>query len=197
MAEEQMTQQQLLQESLGGLDPLSAPIPGESLTADPETRAPFEKPPEHTELQPAIEELFMRLTEGESIDDTLDLMRQGAPIESVAQVVLFEGFRQGKFNPDMMLLLVEPTIYILAFLANYAGIDAVLYPEEDFDNDEEGEMEFLKGAEGLSGIPASELPQQITVGESVLSRPESVSPDLLQTIQGGGEEEAPSEEELV
>lgn len=168
-----------LQGMMGGMDPLSAPIPGESLTSDPEMPRDYEKPPQFTEVEKAVDDLFMRITEEDTIDQFLDLMRDGMPVENIAQVVLFEGFRQGMYNPDLMLLMIEPTIYILLYLADYANIDdVVLYPQGDVKA-----IRPIKG-EGAEGEGT------ITVGEEKIARPESVTPSLLEKISG--EKETPA-----
>ena len=65
-------------------------------------------------------------------------MRDKVPIDMIAQVYLFKGFQDGKWSVDLMLLLIEPTIYILMWLAEQAGVtDAVL--DSDGDNWEEEE----------------------------------------------------------
>lgn len=179
------------------LSPFDAPVPGESLVTSPEQKFPFEKPPTHVDPQEAMEELFLRITDEEVLDDLLDLMRKEMPVEDIAQVILFEGFRTGAFNPDLMLLLIEPTIYILLAMANYAEIDAVLYPEEDFDDDPE-----TNGARSLSTInqllegkrmsaSAVEMSEDtIQVGQNVVERPEGISQSILDQIRskvsGGG-----------
>lgn len=171
-----------LQAQLGGLDPLDVPTPGESLTTDPENPRPYEQPPQFTDQQKAVDELFMRMTDSENIDHFLDLMRDEVPVENIAQVVLFEGFRQGMYTPDLMLLLIEPTIYILLYLADYAGIDnVILYP---------GDEEVRMGVSAAVASKAGELAQGVTegegetiqVGEKKIARPESVTPSLLEKL---------------
>lgn len=178
------------------LDPFDAPVPGESLTTSPEQRYPFEKPPEIVDEQEAIEEIFLRITEEDVLDDILDLIRQDLPVEDIAQVILFEGFRTGQYTPDLFLMLIEPTIYILLALAEYAGIEATLYPEGDFDEDpEEGGMRSLTSinqllerkkmgeGEGTGETPVLGEGDSITVGDRVIERPESITPSMLETIQ--------------
>lgn len=148
-----MAQIEEMMAEMGGLDPLSGPTPGESLTADPETKAPFETAPEHVGVDQAMEDLFMRVTEEEALDQLLNLMRSETPLENIAQVLLFAGFREGKFNPDLMLMMIEPTIYILVWLAEYAGIDPVLYPEDDMGtafDEEDFDIENVPAPEGIS-----------------------------------------------
>lgn len=170
-----------LQEQLGGLDPFDVPTPGSSLTASPETPAPFEQPPKMVDQEEAVDDIFMRLTDSKNIDSVLDLMRDEVPVEDIAQVVLFEGFRQGQFTPDLMLTLIEPTIYMLLYLADYANIDNVkLYPEGD------------GPAESMGPIPRpdievpadkADVEGMLTVEGKKIARPASVKPSLLASLQ--------------
>lgn len=185
------------------LDPFDAPQPGESLTSNPEQKYPFEKPPQLNEESEAIEEMYLRITEEETLDQLLDLMREGMPVEEIAQVILFEGFRSGAYNPDLMLMLIEPTIYILLAMADYAEVPAVLYPEDDFDIDPaEGGMKSItsinqllerkrmgESAEGET--PAIQQDDSISVGEQTFERPEAITPSMLDTIRSkvGGTED--------
>ena len=42
-----------------GMNPFNAPIPGESLTQDPNQKFPWEQPPEITDVDTAIKEVFI------------------------------------------------------------------------------------------------------------------------------------------
>lgn len=149
-----------IQANMGGLDPLSTPVPGESLTTNLDQKFPFEQPPVHTDVNEAVEDIFFRLTEEENMDEILNFMRAEIPLEDIAQIYLFSGFREGAFTPDLMLTLIEPTIYILIWMADYAGIEPVLAPEDEFDfGDEEGEVTSLE-----------ELPVPESVPESLLAK---------------------------
>ena len=159
--------------AMEGMDPLDTPTPGASLTDDPESARAYEQPPQFTEVEKATEDLFMRLTQKDNIDQFLDLMRDGMPVENIAQVVLFEGFRQGQFNPDLMLLMIEPTIYILLYLADYANIDnVVLHPQSD--------KKSIRPVVKESGEPGES--DAITVGEETVQRPEAVTESLLAAL---------------
>jgi hypothetical protein len=65
-------------------------------------------------------------------------MANDMPVMDMAQVILFGGFSQGKWDVNLMMLLVEPTAYMLLALAERAGIDPVIFrgEEEDDANDE-------------------------------------------------------------
>jgi len=123
------------------------PIPGSSLTNNPETPYPWEQPPQFTEIQPAIDALFLELTEPEAYYSILDLIDNGLPIGDVAQIVLQDGFQKGMWNPDLLMLLIEPLMYMLIALAEKGGItDYVTYSGEEEDMDENEQLDSLEKA---------------------------------------------------
>jgi hypothetical protein len=120
-----------------GINPFDAPTPGASLTGDPENPRAWETPPDFTEQEGALKALFTNMTEDENHSQLLSTLRNGSSIESLVQVMLFKGFQDGRWSPDLMLLLVEPLIYIVMWLADQAGIDAQISAEgDDWDDDE-------------------------------------------------------------
>jgi hypothetical protein len=174
-----MAQEELLQQDTGGLDPFDAPIPGSSLTQSKEAPLPYETAPEMNTPEEVTRSIWERVRENEqTLDGVLDSMRDGVPIEDIAQVLLFEGFRQGMYNPDTMLLSIEPVIYTLAFLANYAEIPAVLYPEEDFDGEEASEEIY---SQLINEMEDQGMGEEVTLGKTTLKRPSAVPETLLTT----------------
>ena len=119
---------------------LTAPIPGQSLTQSPESRLPYETPPKFNDLQDFIDETFLRFTDEDALPDLLDSLRMGLPVEHVAEKYLEKTFQEGDITPDMLLLSIEPIIYMLIALATYAEIDPVLYPEDPMIDDEVSPM---------------------------------------------------------
>ena len=118
------------------VNPFNAPTPGESLTSSPEMPHAWEKPPQYTEQDEAMEEVYLQLTSDESLMPVIEMIDEGIPLDQIAQVVLYRGYTQGKFTPDLMLMLAEPTIYLLIAIADYADInDYVLYEGEEDDPD--------------------------------------------------------------
>ena len=118
-----------------GVNPFNAPIPGESLTASPDTPTAWERPPEFTDQEEAMRAVYMELTEQATLRKLINIIDDGVALDEIAQVILYKGYRSGKFNPDMVLLLAEPTIYLLIAIADYADIkDYVLYEGEEEDD---------------------------------------------------------------
>jgi len=114
------------------------PIPGSSLTSDPDNPAPYERPPEYTGIHEAAEWIFSKLIDEETYPEMIQVIANDMPIMDIAQVILFGGFTEGKWDVNLMMLLVEPTAYMLLALAERAGIDPVIFrgEEEDDANEE-------------------------------------------------------------
>ena len=125
------------QDYLKAVTQLGRPIPGQSLTSDPDNPAPYEKPPEFTSVHAASEFIFEKLIDEEVYPQMMGLLADDVPIMDIVRTTLFAGFTEGKWNPDLMLMLVEPVAYMLLALAERAEIDPVIYRGEDEDEDEE------------------------------------------------------------
>ena len=85
---------------LKNMSELDRPIPGQSLTNNPDSPLPFEGPPVHTELAPAIDDLIVRLCAPEIFHVLVAVMAEGVSVSEIAEQILFEGFVQGQYNPD-------------------------------------------------------------------------------------------------
>jgi|TARA_R100001460_G_C3509206_1_gene171298 hypothetical protein len=113
----------------------NAPIPGESLVSSPDTPNKWERPPVYTTEERAMEELYLVLTEKEKLTELIKIIDDGVALDEIAQIVLYKGYTEGQYNPDLMLLMIEPTIYLLIAIADYAGIkDYTLYQGEEEDD---------------------------------------------------------------
>lgn len=151
------------QEGLDFLANRGRPIPGQSLTNSPDEAYAWEKTPQFTNLQSATDALFVELTEPEVYDSVLTMIERGESIANVAQVILYDGFQKGMFNPDLMMLLIEPTMYMLMALAEKGGIDDYkIYngeEEDEFDEDEQ-----LEGMDKMMDIAKDKLAPKMKSG---------------------------------
>jgi len=111
-------------------------IPGQSLTNDPENPAPFEQPPKYTTVHDACEEIFDNLVDEEVLPGIIDALDDLNPIMDITQAILFKGFTDGKWNGDLMIMLIEPVAYILLALAERFGIEPMIYHGEEDDDEE-------------------------------------------------------------
>ena len=126
-------------------------IPGQSLTNPIEQRYPWEQPTQMTSVKEAREKIFLNLLEPNKLRSVIELMSTKIPVNTIAQVVLREGFNKGKFNPDMMLNLLEPTMYMLMAIAEKAGIEPVIDADDDDDTDEIEAVDLEEQSKNMIG----------------------------------------------
>ena len=107
------------------------PLPGASLTRDPDDRLPFEQPPKFTDRNDALEYHFELFTEEDNYAGIMEALESGVSIMEVVQVFLMQGFRDGLYNPDMMLMLAEPLAYMVAALAERAEVEFTIMNDPD------------------------------------------------------------------
>ena len=160
------------QDGINALVNAGSPIPGQSLTNSPDTPYPWEGPPEFTDFREALNYMAEELLEEDIF----------VPLQ-----ILQRGFQEGKWNPDLMMMLIEPMMYLLMALVEKAGVEFRIYgdEEEDLSPEDEEDVANMK-AKNLSkltqekiGVPSGALPEEIMedieeleIPESLLARPE-------------------------
>jgi len=146
------------------MNPFNAPTPGESLTRDPEQKFPWERTPEINDVDTAIKEVFVMLTERKSLVELLNLLNNGQPVDEIAQMVAYRGMSVGKYNSDLMLLLLEPLMYLIIAIAEEYDIDPVIY--EGMDDDI---MDVDSVTDSKQKLPKPEINKD-SVPSSILAR---------------------------
>lgn len=183
------------QEGIDALVNSSRPIPGQSLTDNPDQSYPWESPPEYTDFNKAFNYLAEELLEEEIYVPLMVAMGQGVPISDITLQLLQRGFQEGKWNPDIFMMLLEPTMYLLLALAEKAGIEPRLYgdEEDDLDDDEKNESlalqsknlaELTKEKVGdMPKAPSGVLPDEVLEEIETLEVPESLLAQPQQPLQ--------------
>ncbi len=172
------------QEILDHLGQMQGPVPGQSLTADPDNPYPWEKPPKHTTLNSALHALFDFMTEEETYMDIVTGLGDGMPVVNLTETILQDGFQKGAWNTDLMIQLMEPTMYMVMSMAEKAGVKYKLDDEDDpdiEDADPQDELEMLTNLNKLAKNniertpdPASNLPQEIQKEIETFEAPSSL-----------------------
>tara|TARA_R100001129_G_scaffold51088_1_gene35365 strand:- start:6643 stop:7227 length:585 start_codon:yes stop_codon:yes gene_type:complete len=171
---------------------LNRPIPGQGLTTDPDNPMPWEKPPEITDLEEGLQYIFGLLIEPENYVPIMDVIDDGTSLMDITQGILFKGFTEGKWNPDLLMLLAEPTAYMLMALAERANIDFKIYSGEEDDDDDgttlfsieysKEKLKKLKEFDASKEIPKGMIPKEIEEQieelptSGLLSKPEEEEP---------------------
>ena len=164
-----------------GQTAFEAPIPGQSLTNSPENNYAWEKPPEMVDVSTARQKIFLNLLEPKNLEEIQKLMINEVPVDAIAQTVLVEGFRQGKFNPDLALQLLEPTMYMLLAIAEKSGIEPTLDAEGDED-DEDLDAEEAAQVREDSKTFMKERGQRFQDARVLKPQPASVGPEIKEQL---------------
>ena len=176
-----------------GVNPFNAPIPGESLTTSPDMQKAWERPPKYVEQEKAIEAIYMELTNEDTLRKLIKMINDGTPLDEIAQVTLYKGYTEGKFSPDLMIMLIEPTLYLLIAIADYAEIkDYTMYNEEIQDEEDEQlppddivpiDMDGDGIPDEESPVSKGKEPKKESLGESLLARVEGELPEKVKDIK--------------
>ena len=161
----------------GGLERGKA-IPGQSLTNSPEQPYNWERPAEYSNPREAMLYVFETLTVPETTTNILLSLNKGVGVIDLASITLYSGFLEGKWNPDLMMLLMEPTMYMIIALAEKADIE---YNLEAGDDEAPVEMSPDKQIETLEkGINELDKMKQVAAGRV---NPQSVPQDVREIIE--------------
>ena len=180
-------QEQYSQEAIDAITNRGHAIPGQSLTSNPDEPRPFEGPPEFVNFKEALDFTVGELLEKDTYMSLMAAIGDGVPILDLVMQITYVGFREGRWNPDLMMMLIEPLIYTLMALAEKADIEYRIDNEEDEDDDdsilEEKARNIAEAARDKMGdtgvIPASAVPSEIIskiekaeVPQGLLAKPE-------------------------
>ncbi len=162
-----MMQEEYNPEAVEAFAKAGRPIPGQSLTANPDEPRPFEGPPDFTNFKEALDYTAAELLLEENYTPMVLAMGDGIPVTDLAMQIGYVGFREGKWNPDLMMMLIEPLMYLLMALAEKADIQYRIDDEDDEDDEDSiledkvrNIAETLKAKE-MGKMPKGALPSDI------------------------------------
>jgi len=169
------------QEGVDALANAGKPIPGQSLTYNPDEARPFERPPEFTNFKEALDFTASELLLEENYMPLMAAIGDGVTIIDLAAQIGYVGFREGKWNPDLMLMLMEPLMYLLMALAEKADIQYRIDAEDEDDEEDETILEekakniaetVKQKVSKIEGVPAGALPKDIVEKIEAIEIPE-------------------------
>ena len=118
-------------------DDFNTAPPGHSLTED-NSKWPWGRPPEMADPDDALDALVDRLTEPRRKKEMMKLLMVGVSVEVIVEGIIFTAFRDGRFTPDVGLLLKGPLGILIADMAEEENV-----PYRLFENDNELEKDEM------------------------------------------------------
>lgn len=117
-------------------NPFDAPVPGQSLTDKP-GNAPWEHPPQFVNTAEAADFIWDQLSTPEFSEQVIAMLDAGIPIEAIARVILFGGFAEGKWSPDVAFIIAEPVMKMIATVGMLGGVKNFRISLDDMTNENE------------------------------------------------------------
>jgi hypothetical protein len=148
-------------------NPFDAPVPGQSLTDKP-GNYPWEHPPQYTDSMEASEHVWDKLTDPLFSQQVIAMLDAGIPVEAIARVVIFAGFTEGKWTPDVGFMLAEVVMKMVATIGFTGGVKKFKISIEDLTNNNEmkeilsikSKNEELEKAAKNLGEDIKDMPEQ-------------------------------------
>ena len=153
------------------------PIPGQSLTNSPDTPYPWEGPPRFTNFKEALDYVVGELIIEENYLSIISGIGQGVPVSDVVMQVLYAGFKEGQWNPDLMMMLLEPLMYVVIALCERAGVEYSLYSGDEDEDETELEEDAKNKFEQMQNLTKSKMPTKESISKT------SVPAEILQKIE--------------
>ena len=117
-------------------NPFDTPVPGQSLTDEP-GNYPWEHPPQYVTTDGAADHLWNRMSEPEFAEQIIAMLDAGVPVEAIARTILFGGFLNGKFSPDVAFIIAEPVMKMIATIGVIAEVKDIKMSMDDITNKKE------------------------------------------------------------
>lgn len=126
------------------------PVPGQSLTDEP-GNYPWEHASQFATVEDASHSIWNGMHNEKTMQKMLVLLESGLTVEELVKVIIFAGFVEGKFSPDVGLLLVPIVGDMVVAIAKKAGIEKVNLekPKQDDTKELIGNILEQKPDEGM------------------------------------------------
>ena len=154
--------------------PFDAPIPGQSLTDTP-GNYPWEHPPQYTDPAEAAEFIWQSLHQDEFMEQTIGMLDAGVPVEAIARVLLFGGFLEGKFSPDVAFIITEPLMKMILSIGIRANVKNIRVSMQDITNNVQLQsIAKTKSQKEKFSQAVKEVEQDVKKGETkgLMAKPE-------------------------
>tara|TARA_R100001082_G_C4364160_1_gene160951 strand:+ start:986 stop:1498 length:513 start_codon:yes stop_codon:yes gene_type:complete len=100
----------------------SAPVPGQSLTAELGAR-PWQNPPEYSTVDEAIEYYMQRMSAEDFMLQAADILEMGVPVTVLANTMQMSSVMEGLHTVDVGMMTLPLLMEMLMLIGDAAGIE--------------------------------------------------------------------------
>jgi len=139
-------------------NPFDAPVPGQGLTDKP-GNYPWEHPPQFTNTSEAADFVWDKLTQPQFAEQVIAMLDSGIPVEAIGRIIIFSGFTEGKWTPDVAFIIAEPIMKMVAAIGIQGGVKKFRISMSDLTNNKQmksildvkkNKQQFEKAAKGAT-----------------------------------------------
>ena len=116
--------------SIEAKDDFAVAPPGHSLTMD-NTKWAWGKPPQMADPEAVLKEAIQKLNVKKTRQEMEKLLLTGVSVETMVEGYILQGFHEGKFTPDVGLLIKAPLAIAVANMAEELSIPYRMFENED------------------------------------------------------------------
>lgn len=172
---------------------LEAPIPGQSLTAEPGKYA-WQKPPKYVTPEETLKYYFTKFNNVDVIDDLMFTLEAGYPLRALVETICTISVMKGMHTIDVSVLVAPIMHEYLKGIAQAAGIEIEEGLYEDQAKEEKqkqrAKLRMLKAIQGAKKPDAgTELMEELTTASN-----EEAPEDMAEAPMEEPMTEAPAEE---
>ncbi len=117
-------------------NPFDAPVPGQSFTDKP-GNYPWEHSPQYTDTSEAADYVWDRLSQPEFAEQVIAMLDAGIPVEAIGRIIIFAGFTEGKWTPDVAFIIAEPVMKMIAAVGIHGGVKKFRMSMQDLTNEKQ------------------------------------------------------------
>lgn len=120
-----------------------APVPGQSLTGEPKGWA-WERPPRFVNIDEAAMFIWDKLHEQEQLERIIVLLDIGVSVDSLTKTIVFGGFVEGSYTPDVAALLFPIVQRMIFSIGKKAEVKNIKLSNAKVDNTKKLVGDLLK-----------------------------------------------------
>ena len=117
-------------------NPFDAPVPGQSLTDKP-GNYPWEHAPQYTDTAEAADYVWDKLSQPEFAEQVIAMLDAGIPVEAIGRIIIFAGFTEGKWTPDVAFIIAEPVMKMIAAVGIHGNVKKFRMSMQDLTNEKQ------------------------------------------------------------
>lgn len=130
--------------SIEAKDPFARVPPGYSITQDNQNYA-WGQPPQMVDPEEALNKAISSLNQKKTKREMMKMLIVGASVEVLVEGFIMQAFQDGKFTPDVGLLIKGPLAMVIAGMAEEEGVPYRLFENDDaLERDEMDDTTFFR-----------------------------------------------------